>query len=201
MPDITAHDLRTMVQWMAGYFTNRAQAFAQPRDFAQIRLWQRPLPWEFFGGLGLYVEQANELAPTEPYRRVVLQFKPERECIYVAHYALLDNGYFKGAAGNPERLTELKLEQLKPTTGCNMVFERIEDCFWGEVEPGKHCRFEKSGRNTYLSSLSEVRAGTFRSLDRGLDLETDEQVWGSFAGPFNFSKVEDYAAQVPELRD
>ncbi len=199
MAEITNQDVMTMVQWMAGYFTNQTQAFDRPREFAQIRLWQRPLPWELFSGYAIYVEQANELAPTEPYRRVVLHYQPQGSTIFVANYLVQDDGYFKGAAQEPERLQALTQAHLAPMTGCGMIFERFDDYFRGVVEPGKLCRFEKRGHQTYLNSISEVRADSFMSLDRGFDLESNEQIWGSFAGPFKFVKVACLAHQVPQL--
>jgi len=34
------------------------------------------------------------------------------------------------------------------------------------------------------------------SLDRGRDLETDEHLWGSIAGPFHFLRRVSFAAEV-----
>jgi len=36
-----------------------------------------------------------------------------------------------------------------------------------------------------------------RTIDRGHDPQTHEQLWGSLAGPFEFERVADYSAELP----
>jgi hypothetical protein len=37
-----------------------------------------------------------------------------------------------------------------------------------------------------------------RTLDRGHDPQTHEHLWGSLAGPFEFSRTDDYSSEVPQ---
>jgi CpeT protein len=78
------------------------------------------------------------------------------------------------------------------------VFEREGDLFRGRVE-GTQCLIERQGGPTYLVSDVEVTEKTWRSWDRGMDLETHEQVWGSESGALRFDKVQDFSAEVPML--
>ena len=67
-----------------------------------------------------------------------------------------------------------------------MVFKREGDYFRGEVEPGNQCLIEKRGCQTYLVSEVEVTEKNWRSLDRGLDVNSHQQVWGSQFGSLYF---------------
>jgi CpeT protein len=44
--------------------------------------------------------------------------------------------------------------------------------------------------------MVEVTATTWVSLDKGLDLNTHEQQWGSEFGPLRFEKRESFAHEV-----
>lgn len=52
--------LYELANLMAGHFSNRQQSDADPTNYAHIRIFFRPLPWEFFGGIGLYSEQVYD---------------------------------------------------------------------------------------------------------------------------------------------
>lgn len=77
-----------------------------------------------------------------------------------------------------------------------MVFRREGEHFLGSVEPGNRCLIQRNGRQTYLVSEVELSETTWESLDRGMDIDTDEQVWGSKAGPLVFKKHQSFAAEV-----
>jgi hypothetical protein len=68
-----------------------------------------------------------------------------------------------------------------------MMVQWTGHSFKGQVEPGKACMVFRKNKNTYLDSEFEIDADKFISLDRGLDPETNEYVWGSLAGPFTLS--------------
>jgi hypothetical protein len=53
------------------------------------------------------------------------------------------------------------------------------------------------GQETYLDNEFEISDTQLLSLDRGRDLETNERVWGSIAGPFNFTRIVSFADEVP----
>jgi hypothetical protein len=54
----------------------------------------------------------------------------------------------------------------------------------------------RRGVNTYLDSEFEIDSEKFVSLDRGRDPETDEHLWGSVAGPFEFVRWASFADEV-----
>jgi hypothetical protein len=49
---------------------------------------------------------------------------------------------------------------------------------------------------TYLDNSFEISEQGLISVDRGLDPETDQLVWGSIAGPFEFVRRASFAEEV-----
>ncbi|AGY60523.1 chromophore lyase CpcT/CpeT [Gloeobacter kilaueensis] len=198
-----ANNLITLTSWLAGDFSNREQAWAAPAFFAHIRLCMRPLPWHVFEGYGLYSEQADDYDWAHPYRVVVLHLVEQADSgiIECRNYALKDVAAYYGACREPDRarLHALNLDQMEAMPGCTFLFRREDDHFLGRVKPGKGCRVRRRGQDTYLDGEAKVSAEYYESIDRGRDLETDEQVWGSVSGPFHFAKQVDFAHEVTAL--
>jgi CpeT protein len=81
-----------------------------------------------------------------------------------------------------------------------MVFRREGALFRGGAEPGNRCLIERLGCQTYLVSDVEVTETTWVSLNRGMDVQSHQQVWGSVYRPLRFAKRECFAHEVPALR-
>jgi CpeT/CpcT family (DUF1001) len=194
-----ATDITTLVTWMAGEFSNQAQAFENPPFFAHIRVCMRPLPLSVFGGLGIFLEQAYDFAIDQPYRVRVLEFLEVDGQISVPHYRLKDDSLFLGAARDPAQLGSLTRDQLDLMCGCGMNVQWTGSSFKGQVEPGKKCLVERKGQQSYLDNEFEIldQGNRLISLDRGRDLVTDERLWGSIAGPFEFTRVQNFSGEIP----
>ena len=189
-------DLTTLARWMAADFSNQQQAFDNPPMFAHIRVCMRPLPTSLLDGVSFLVEQAYDYMVNSPYRLRVLKLMQEGDHIEIENYTVKDEKQFYGASRDLGRLQTLKIEDLEKLPGCNMIVEWTGNSFKGNVEPGKACMVFRKGKNTYLSSSFEIDQDKFISLDQGRDPETDEQVWGSVAGPFNFVRWASFADEI-----
>ncbi|MDZ8032991.1 chromophore lyase CpcT/CpeT [Nostoc sp. DedSLP04] len=189
-------DIATLARLMAADFSNQEQAFENPPFYAHIRVCIRPLPLELFSGVSLFLEQAYDFALNQPYRMRVMKLIPAENHIAIEHYTVKQEEKFYGASREPERLKELSLDQLEKMPGCNMIVEWTGKSFKGRVEPGKGCIVFRDGKNTYLDNEFEIDAKEFFSLDRGRDLDTDERLWGSIAGPFHFLRWGNFADEV-----
>ena len=189
-------DLTTLARWMAADFSNQQQAFDNPPMFAHIRVCMRPLPTSLLDGVGFLVEQAYDYMVNSPYRLRVLKLIQAGDHIEIENYTVKDEKPFYGASRDLGRLQNLKIEDLEKLPGCNMIVEWTGHGFKGYVEPGKACMVFRKGQNTYLSSSFEIDQDKFISLDQGRDPETDEQVWGSVAGPFNFVRWTSFAEEI-----
>ncbi|MDJ0724118.1 MAG: chromophore lyase CpcT/CpeT [Prochloraceae cyanobacterium] len=189
-------DIKTLASWMAADFSNQAQAYANPPFFAHIRVCMRPLPDNIFSTTSLFLEQAYDFLLNKPYRLRVLKFNQVEDRIELENYKVKDEEKFYGAARNLEKLTKLTAEDLELLSGCDMNVIWTGNSFKGEIKPGKACIVERKGKKTYLDNSFEVDAEKLISLDRGLDPETDELVWGSIAGPFHFTRLQSFAEEV-----
>jgi len=191
-------DLVTLARWMAADFSNQAQAFENPPFFAHIRVCMRPLPIELLDGISLFVEQAYDYELNDPYRLRVLKLINQNGQIEIENYSVINEQEFFGASRDPKRLLALTRDRLEKLPGCNMQVEWTGTSFKGKVQPGKACMVVRKGKTTYLDSEFEINADNFTSLDRGRDPETDEHIWGSVAGPFEFVRWASFADEVKE---
>ena len=191
-------DIPTLVSWMAGDFSNQAQAFENPPFFAHIRVCMRPLPYALMDGVGLFLEQAYDFQLHNPYRLRVLKFVAIDNKIEIEHYTIEPEAEaeFHGAARNPALLQQLTRDKIVKMSGCTMITEWTGTTFKGYVEPGKGCKVFRNGKDTYLDNSFEISPQQLISLDRGLDMETNERVWGSIAGPFEFTQTVSFADEV-----
>lgn len=189
-------DIETLARWMAADFSNQAQAFENPPFFAHIRVCMRPLPLDLLSGVSFYVEQAYDYMLSSPYRVRVLKLVKAGDRIEIENYTIKQEEQFHGASRDLKRLQALTADRLEKLQGCNMLVSWTGHGFKGTVEPGKSCMVVRKGKTTYLDSEFEIDRDKFISRDRGRDPETDEHVWGSVAGPFQFVRWHSYADEV-----
>jgi CpeT/CpcT family (DUF1001) len=191
-----ATDIQTLARWMAADFSNQAQAFENPPFFAHIRVCMRPLPDELLDGLSVFLEQAYDFMLNQPYRLRVLKFIVVGDRIELENYKVTDPEKFYGASRDLNRLQTLTADRLEKLPGCDMFVDWTGSSFKGYIKPGKACIVERNHKTTYLDNSFEVDEDRLISHDIGRDLETDEQVWGSIAGPFHFVRWANFADEI-----
>ena len=199
MNSVKSNDLITLAQWMAGDFSNYQQSFDNPKQFAHIRIFFRPLPFEFFNAIGFYSEQVYDHDLWTPYRQGVHRLIDQGDQIYIENYSLEDPIQYAGAARELSILKTIKPDSLQRRYNCSMIFKRDGEMFRGSVEPGNLCLIEKRGCSTYLVSDVEITETTWSSLDKGLDVNTHQQVWGSAFGSLHFEKRQSFATELPHI--
>ena len=59
------------------------------------------------------------------------------------------------------------------------------------------CLIKKGDTVTYLVSDVELTDKTFVSWDKGLDVNTHKQKWGSTHGALRFEKITNFADELP----
>ncbi|MEM9002216.1 MAG: chromophore lyase CpcT/CpeT [Cyanobacteria bacterium P01_F01_bin.86] len=192
-----ATDVVALARWMAADFSNQQQALDNPPLFAHIRVCMRPLPYELLDGMSLYLEQAYDFMLKQPYRARVMKLFVVDDRIEIANFMVKDEETIHGAARDPDRLNTLTRDRLEKSSGCNMHVIWTGHSFKGRVEPGKACVVVRKGQTTYLDNEFEIDEQGLLSWDRGRDPETDEQVWGTLAGPFQFRRRQSYQDEVP----
>ena len=187
-----------LARLIAGDFSNQKQAFEDPVNYAHIRVFFRPLPFAFFSGIGFYSEQVYDYDLWSPYRQGVHRLVDGEDHIYIENYSLKDALLYAGAGRNLEILQTITPESIERRYNCSMIFVREGGTFRGRVE-GKNCLIQRNGCQTYLVSEVELTENTWVSLDRGMNVNTNEQVWGSTSGPLRFEKRESFASELPEM--
>lgn len=192
-----------LAQQMAGEFSNRQQSDAEPAKFAHIRIYFRPLPFAFFNGIGFYSEQTYDYDLWSPYRQGVHRCVAQSDgSVFIENYGFKDPMLFAGASREDGILRSITPDALVRRCHCGMVFRQesgggeLGDRFLGQVEPGNRCIIPRDGHQTYLVSEVELTETSWVSRDRGFDLETHAQIWGSALGPLCFEKVRSYAHEL-----
>lgn len=189
-------DIKRLASWMAADFTNQEQAWANPPLFAHIRVCMRPLPLSLLEGPSLFLEQAYDFMLNTPYRLRVLKFAIVGDRIELENYKVKDEEEFFGASRDLNRLQKLTSDRIEKMEGCDMFVDWTGSSFKGYIKPGKNCIVVRNEKTTYLDNSFEVDEHKLISIDRGLDPETDELVWGSLAGAFEFTRKQSYADEV-----
>ena len=189
--------LITLAKWLAGEFSNYQQSYSSPKDFAHIHVFFRPLPWDFFSGIGFYSEQVYDYDLWTPYRQGVHRFVEQEGQVYVENYSLKDAMLYGGSGHHRSILETIKPDSIERRYNCSMVFKKEGDTFYGNVE-GNQCLIKKGDVLTYLISEVELTKTTFTSWDRGLDVNTNEQKWGSNHGALKFDKVTDFSSELTQ---
>ena len=189
-------DLVKLAQWMAGEFSNHKQSIEEPQHYAHIRIFFRPLPFEFFNAIGFYSEQVYDYDLWSPYRQGVHRLVDRGEDAYIENYSLKDAMLYAGAAREPTILKTITHDCLERRCNCAMIFSGDGEMFRGRVEPGNKCLIERNGVMTYLISDVEITETTWVSLDKGMDINTHEKLWGSAFGMLKFEKVTSFADEI-----
>ena len=191
---MTSPSARLLSQLSAG-FSNQHQAFENPPLFAHILVKFRPLPQLAPGSLLL--EQCYSFDPGRPYRIRVLRVEQRSDSLVIHNQAIEEGERFWGAVEDAERRQQIRPEDLRLLEGCTYIVKETSNGFIGEVEPGCRCLVERKGATAYLVSSFELDGQGMRTIDRGHDPSSHEQLWGSLAGPFEFERTDDYSAELP----
>ena len=187
--------LQRLVRMLSGGFSNQDQAFDNPPLYAHILVRVRPLPQLAPGSLLL--EQSYAINPVAPYRIRVLRAEQGDNSLIIHNQAIHDDRRFWGAVENAELRASIEASDLRPLEGCTYLVREERDGFVGEVEPGCRCLVERKGKTAYLVSRLELFDDRMRTIDRGHDPVTHEHLWGSLAGPFEFSRTDDFSDDIP----
>ena len=191
-----SQDVTTLASWMASDFSNQAQAYANPPFFAHIRVCMRPLPNDLLDGTSLFLEQAYDFMLNRPYRLRIIKLSVVEDRIKLENFKVKEQEKFYGASRNLDLLSTLTSDAIEKMDGCDMDVIWTGNSFQGQIKPGKACIVERKGKITYLDNSFEISDSKLTSYDRGRDPETDELVWGSIAGPFEFFPLQSFAEEV-----
>ena len=152
------------ISYFEGYFDNQRQAFHMPREFALIEVNHKKLSTNKFTVTQKYIIDTN------PYRNSIVEITQDDQKIVLKSY-------------KKEGRKHILLE------GCDIefIYDNIKDEFYGRNNCNK-CYVEKNGKTSYLMTEAVLGNGYYHVMDKGLSPETNEQLWGSFHGMFQFDR-------------
>lgn len=152
----------------------------------------------------MYCESAYDYNLGLPYKTsVVLVVNDGAGNLELVSYKVDEPDEFWYGSYEPQLLEGLNRDRLvQMDDACNTMYQYNEEkgYYIGGSRPGKGCRLRRGGKEkeTYLDSKLLLTSESYAAWDRGFDLETDEQVWGTAAGPFVFQPVKRLDELVPE---
>lgn len=149
-------------RYFEGYFNNQYQAFANPREFALIELEHHQISDTKFR-----VSQKYNI-DLDPYRKTIIEVIQEDDHLLLKNYK--DD------------------ENLTPIPGCDVIMKYKDGKFYGK-NSCKDCIVPWGVKTTYLMTESILSENLYEVIDQGFDVESDEQIWGSFNGFFRFDKI------------
>jgi hypothetical protein len=148
-------------EYFEGTFHNKMQAMSYPTKFAMIELVHEKIGENQFRCTQRYYVDKRA------YRKSVIEVIPQESSILVKNYK--------------------EEEELTYLPGCDILFDVVGDVFHGK-NLCKTCFVSWSGKETYLQTQSILGNGYYHVIDKGYDINTDEHIWGSFNGHFQFVK-------------
>lgn len=156
-------------QYFEGYFNNQIQAFSNPREYALIEL-EHHLIDEYTFKISQKYNYDDK-----PYRETIIKISK------IDDTQLLLQNYRK------EDSDLLLIE------GCDiiMTFNSDDNSFYGK-NICKECIVPRGIKTTYLMTESILSENLYMVIDRGYDVDTHEQIWGSTHGYFQFNKIKSF---------
>ena len=171
--------IETLNSWLTGKFENKIQAFSNPSKYAMITVTHIPI-WDGW----FYGEQGYSYRKNAPYRQFVLHPVEEADSFRIYNYEITDPKQFVGGR-NLDKLTK-DMVQLKDGCTVNLTFD---GCSFRGGLTGCDCYVEWNGKDTYLNNEIELTPTHYCVKDLGFCQTTNEQIWGSKYGRFEFKKM------------
>ena len=151
------------ISYFEGYFNNQKQAFHMPREFALIELTHTKISASKFRVAQKYI------IDNDPYRKAIVEVTQKDGKIVLKSYEDTEEQLYK--------------------EGCDIIFEYDEelDRFHG-VNVCNECYVQKGDKTTYLMTEAFLGKDYYTVVDKGLEVNTNEQLWGSKHGHFLFDR-------------
>ena len=169
----------TFCLYYEGTFSNKYQAMSHPSKYAMVRIIHVKVPGTdnmFYG------EQAYNYSLRRPYRQFVVQAFEEEGQLVVKNFNFDKKSHmgFLNLEDIPKGLTYKE--------DCDTILKYENEIFTGSLS-GCKCFVEWQGKTTYCKNQVQLGKDFYNVVDRGYLVDTNEHVWGSKYGQFEFKKV------------
>ena len=192
--------LIALANYLAGEFSNQAQAIQQPAWYVNLRLWLRPVPIFTADSITLFAEQANVLKLEQPYRPRILRLR-QKETIEVEFYMFEDLATAKGAGLDKNLIQQITPEKIKFLPNCTLkvATEQLHNnqyCFETTPVSNEPCSVTYQGTTFQVFLGFKVTADELETYDKGIDPETGRGTWGALMGAYHFKKCQDFSEDL-----
>ena len=192
--------LIALATYLAGEFSNQAQAIEQPAWYVNLRLWIRPVPIFTEDSITLFAEQANILKLEQPYRPRILRLR-QREDIEVEFYMFEDLATGKGAGQNRNLIKQITPEKIKFLPNCTLKVatqELSQESYCFETTPvsDEPCSVTYQGTTFQVFLGFKATADALQTYDKGIDPATGKGTWGALMGAYSFTKLQDFSSEL-----
>ena len=192
--------LTTLASYLAGEFSNQAQAIEQPAWYVSLRLWIRPVPIFSEDSITLFAEQANILKLDQPYRPRILRLR-QRESIEVEFYMLEDLATARGAGQQKDLLKQITLDNIKFLPNCTLkvATQQLGNgtyCFETTPVTEEPCSVTYQDTTFQVFLGFKATANELQTYDKGIDPATGKGTWGALMGAYSFTKLRDFSSDL-----
>ena len=192
--------LTALATYLAGEFSNQAQAIEQPAWYVNLRLWIRPVPIFTVDSITLFAEQANILKLNQPYRPRILRLR-QRQQIEVEFYMFEDLATAKGAGQNQDSIAQITPDKIKFLPNCTLEVETAElgngaYCFTTTPQTAEPCTVNYQGTSFQVFLGFKATATELLTYDKGIDPATGKGTWGALMGAYSFTKLRDFSGEL-----
>jgi len=183
-------DLQLLAKWMAGAFSNQAQARkAQTYDYTYLYI--MPIWKEKTDGFWFYVEQVMADQNDQPFRQSVYHLdRVNKDLLEYRIYSIHNETQFARSYEKPELLNKLTPDMIMIRSGCSVILRRLNEESFAGSTLGEGCPSEIRGA-LYTTSQVVINEHQMINWDRGYD-RGGKQVWGATMGGFIFAKLNSY---------
>lgn len=186
MPAPEVNRLDSLIERMTGTFSSALQA-ENDSDFYAIRLEMHPVWNDSDAVHWLYVEQALESTPEQPYRQRVYKVF-EEDSLFISEIYLTPNPKaLVGEWNNDSIWSSLRPDSLTRKDGCAVKLVFNGEDYVGATDSAA-CPSDMRGARFAMSEVT-IDAKGLTSWDRGFD-STGVQVWGAEKGGYRFDRIE-----------
>jgi hypothetical protein len=184
---IADRELATLVWWMTGSFSSKAQSQEDP-DFLHVVLHMTRIWPKRSDGVWLYVEQAVASAADRPYRQRVYHLRRVGEDVFASSVFTFENPLERtGAWRKKKPLADLSPDDLDLRVDCTIYLKLRPDGKFEGSTLGRLCSSHLRG-STWASSEVVIGPDGLVSWDRGWN-DRGEQVWGAVKAGYRFDRV------------
>ena len=172
--------MNTFLELLIGTFSNKRQAQSHPTRYAHIWVNHRMI-----GENSIYGEQAHNYLKNRPYRQFVIDVVEEDGKFRLKNYEIADAKQF-AECKNLDQITE---DMLTYREGCDIIMEATGSNTYKGGTSTCECWVQWQGVKTYVQNEVFLTETEYQVVDRGLNAETHDRVWGSEWGAFKFVRM------------